>query len=258
MPRSYNQAWYDADIAKGAAKGAATGAAAGSFLGWLGSLIGGIIGAGAGLASGYATADKNKASWNTQQDALEKGYKEAYTTSRQNYNDTKTSINQNNSSLSEVNTWLDNYGTYYNQQVGQQIATGKSNYSQLAGNWADSEVLAASRGQLGGSSTLVSEQNKQTLSDYVGSDLMLDDSGGLFGNTITLLKSSLASELSSNNSTHDNILIALYGDGTTNNLGLVKNLEIASNNMKNAKQGVYDTTASEDSYNKWKEENYVG
>ena len=247
---------------------ALTGASVGGLIGTAfgATAIGAGIGAGVGAVAGFlygifsggdTAASQAEDAWNAQMDQYELQYKTDYTTTRNLYTNTQTSISENKENLSEVDSWLSNYGTYYNQQVGTQVSTGKSNYTTLAENWATSEVTAASRGQLGGSSTLISSQNKQSLVDYVGEDLMLDDNGGVYGNTISLLKSSLADELSSYSSTHDNILTALYGDGTGNNIGLIKTLEVAANNMETSKEGVYNTTSSEDTYQQWVEDNSV-
>ena len=61
---------------------------------------------------------------------------------------------------------------------------GEANYSQLMANWQGAELVNATRGQTGGSAALVAQSQELQLERFAGSDLRLDENGGIFGNAL--------------------------------------------------------------------------
>ena len=93
-------------------------------------------------------------------------------------------IKAGESSLASANEWLNRYDAYYATQVGQMIDQGMGQYQTLNANWQNQLTLAAERGQSGGTASILSAIQRQSLVNYVGEDLTLDAEGGTFGGVL--------------------------------------------------------------------------
>lgn len=97
--------------------------------------------------------------------------------------------------IDTVDDLIGNWQMSYDAQTKSAKEQGKNTFSQLLANWSDAEVMAADRG-MGGSMSLVAEQQKQRAIAYAGDDLSLGGTDGIFGASYASLLAGLASERS--------------------------------------------------------------
>lgn len=129
---------------------------------------------------------------------LQQEYTAAYESSYQNYlnaqqwatslegqiADTEVNIMQTEANISSFDQTLVRWQSQYDTQRQQLQMEGEANYSQLMANWQGAELVNATRGQTGGSAALVAQSQELQLERFAGSDLRLDENGGIFGNAL--------------------------------------------------------------------------
>lgn len=97
--------------------------------------------------------------------------------------------------LDTVDDLIGNWQNSYDAQTLSAKAEGQDNLTALLSNWSDAEVMAADRG-MGGSMSLVAQQQKQRAVAYAGSDLSLAGGDGIYGAAYATLVANLNSERS--------------------------------------------------------------
>lgn len=98
--------------------------------------------------------------------------------------DTEIAIDQSEANISAFDQSLVRWQSQYDIQRNQLQMEAESNYSQLMQNWQGAELVNATRGQTGGSAALVAQSQLDQVERLAGSDLRLDDNGGLFGTSL--------------------------------------------------------------------------
>ncbi len=116
------------------------------------------------------------------------------------YENTKLQIQQANANLASSEEWLSRYGDYYDYIMAQQqlgvdqanagitslIQSGVSDYSTLRANMENQLTLAAERGLSGGTASLLSSIQRQSMINAFGTDMTIDAEGGVFGNQLQM------------------------------------------------------------------------
>lgn len=97
--------------------------------------------------------------------------------------------------LDTVDDLIGNWQNSYDAQTLSAKDQGQQNLTALLSNWSDAEVMAADRG-MGGSMSLVAQQQKQRAVAYAGSDLSLAGGDGIYGAAYATLVANLNSERS--------------------------------------------------------------
>lgn len=95
--------------------------------------------------------------------------------------------------IDTVDDLIGNWQNSYDAQTLSAKSEGQENLSTLLSNWSDAEVMAADRG-MGGSMSLVAQQQKQKAIAYAGSDLSLAGDDGIYGAAYATLVSNLSSQ----------------------------------------------------------------
>ena len=98
--------------------------------------------------------------------------------------DTQIAIDQTEANISAFDQSLVRWQQQYDIQREQLQMEGEANYAQLMQNWQGVELVNATRGQTGGSASLVAQSQLDQVERLAGADLKLDDNGGLFGTSI--------------------------------------------------------------------------
>lgn len=98
-----------------------------------------------------------------------------------NISNAETDILQTQANISSFDQSLVRWQSQYDQQRLQIQSAGESAYSQLMQNWQGAELINATRGQTGGSASLVAQSQLQQVERLTGADLKLDSNGGTFG-----------------------------------------------------------------------------
>ena len=97
--------------------------------------------------------------------------------------------------IDTVDDLIGNWQNSYDAQTLSAKSEGQENLNTLLSNWSDAEVMAADRG-MGGSMSLVAQQQKQKAIAYAGSDLSLAGDDGLYGASYATLVASLNNQYS--------------------------------------------------------------
>lgn len=121
-------------------------------------------------------------------------YKQQYSVYTQQANTVEAQIAQLQLQNEQIDDYLDNYTSYYDQQMGQQYLQGRQQYSQAAGALSDSLVSNAAAGHIGGSSGIAAQQAESDLKYLYGNDMSMGGSDGLYGQAVAQLKSDLSNE----------------------------------------------------------------
>ena len=163
---------------------------------------GGQVAGAALIAGGFtnmvSTGLNESAKAREEQLQLQQEYTAAYESSYQNYlnaqqwatslegqiADTEVNIMQTEANISSFDQTLVRWQSQYDTQRQQLQMEGEANYSQLMANWQGAELVNAARGQIGGSAALVAQSQELQLERFAGSDLRLDENGGIFGNAL--------------------------------------------------------------------------
>ena len=95
--------------------------------------------------------------------------------------DLEIDILQNEANISSFDQALVRWQSQANQQRQQLQVEAESSYSQLMQNWQGAELVNATRGQTGGSAALVAESQAMQVERLAGSDMKLDQYGGMYG-----------------------------------------------------------------------------
>jgi hypothetical protein len=106
----------------------------------------------------------------------------------------KAAIEQQQFNISAYQRWLDNYSEYYATETGkaraginQYKAEGQSNYEALLGTMSTVDAVAGATGRAaaGSSMAMAGGKARQNTVDYVGEDMKLDMTGGIYGEQLT-------------------------------------------------------------------------
>ena len=106
------------------------------------------------------------------------------TTLQGQISDTEIAIDQSEANISAFDQSLVRWQSQYDIQRNQLQMEGEANYAQLMQNWQGAELVNATRGQAGGSAALVAQSQLDQVERLAGSDLRLDENGGLFGTSL--------------------------------------------------------------------------
>ena len=106
------------------------------------------------------------------------------TTLQGQISDTEIAIDQSEANISAFDQSLVRWQSQYDIQRNQLQMEGEANYAQLMQNWQGVELVNATRGQTGGSAALVARSHLDQVERLAGSDLRLDENGGLFGTSL--------------------------------------------------------------------------
>ena len=106
------------------------------------------------------------------------------TTLQGQISDTEIAIDQSEANISAFDQSLVRWQSQYDIQRKQLQMEGEANYAQLMQNWQGAELVNATRGQTGGSAALVAQGHLDQVERLAGTDLRLDDNGGLFGTSL--------------------------------------------------------------------------
>ena len=106
------------------------------------------------------------------------------TTLQGQISDTEIAIDQSEANISAFDQSLVRWQSQYDIQREQLQMEGEANYAQLMQNWQGAELVNATRGQSGGSAALVAQGHLDQVERLAGTDLRLDDNGGLFGTSL--------------------------------------------------------------------------
>ena len=148
-----------------------------------------IAAAGFALVGGIAwIAESIKAN---QRKKYKAAYDEAYTAYQNAQNtvnqleaqvtETELAIDQTEANISAFDQTLVRWQSQYDQQLQSLQLEGEASYNELMSNWQGAELVNATRGQTGGSAELVAQSQMAQVERLAGSDLRLDDNGGMFG-----------------------------------------------------------------------------
>ncbi len=135
--------------------------------------------------------------------------------------------------IDTVDDLIGNWQMSYDAQTKSAKEQGKNTFSQLLANWSDAEVMAADRG-MGGSMSLVAEQQKQRAIAYAGDDLSLGGTDGIFGASYASLLAGLASERSQ----YDTQKSLLAGSLDLTQISLQNELESWTTTLGNKQQAL--------------------
>ena len=162
-----------------------------------GQAVGGLM-----IAGGFGSMVKGGLNASAEASAeklqMQQEYTAAYENAYQNYlnaqqwatslegqiADTEVSILQTEANISSFDQTLVRWQSQYDQQRTQLQMQGESAYSELMQNWQGAELVNATRGQTGGSADLVAMSQEMQVERLAGSDLKLDQNGGLFGTAL--------------------------------------------------------------------------
>lgn len=207
--------------------GVASGAAIGSsFAPGLGTAIGGFFGGLLGLVSGaFQSSSEDKMRELREQqlrDQTMAGLGSNYDAAQSLFVSQDAEIRQLQYNNSQLSDYMNEYAKAYQQSIASNFETGLSQYRQLMSNFTSAETSAAAMGHIGGSSGLVVEQYREDVQRYVGADMLLDENGGLFGQSMQQLfeKTNQLSKDASQQFGINNE--ALYGNAETGDIGLLK------------------------------------
>lgn len=174
---------------------AVAGIAVGALFGWTGlgaAAAGAMIGGGVSMISGGVNDM-------LEQDRIEieeqNSYTEAYQQASNNYtqqqslanslqaniSSLETDILQTEANISAFDQTLVRWQSQYDQQRQSMQLETEGTYQQLLQNWQGVELVNATRGQAGGSASLVAQSRMAQVERLAGSDLKLDSSGGIYG-----------------------------------------------------------------------------
>ena len=154
-----------------------------------------IAGIGVGMvANGANTLSEEERKKLEQQQTFKDAYESAYSGYMQSQQlassieasitNTQTDILQTEANISSFDQTLVRWQSQYDQQRQQLQMEGESAYAQLMQNWQGAELVNATRGQTGGSASLVAQGQLDQVERLAGADLRLDDNGGLFGTAL--------------------------------------------------------------------------
>ena len=91
-----------------------------------------------------------------------------------------TQVGQAEVEISTYDDYLNSWQGMYNEQIAHTESKGKGDLNALLSNWSDAEVIAADRGA-SGSMSLIAKQEKNKAIEYAGEDLSIAGDDGLFG-----------------------------------------------------------------------------
>lgn len=166
------------DTVVGIGRGMVSGAVVGGVAGGIGAIPGMIIGGFVGGATGLLNSADTQNEGNTSD---ELGYVDNYNAAKKAQSDTDAQILIDKASLSSAETSLTNYDSLISnwsetQALNNYAFNQKSDntFSSLMDNFTGSEVIGSAKGQMGGSSALLSSIEKGKASEYAGTDLTLN------------------------------------------------------------------------------------
>ena len=102
-----------------------------------------------------------------------------------NIDQTEISIAQTEANISAFDQTLVRWQSQYDQQRQALQMQGEADYQVFMQNWQGAELANAARGQTGGSAALVAESQRAQVERYAGSDMRLDQNGGLYGTALS-------------------------------------------------------------------------
>lgn len=98
-----------------------------------------------------------------------------------NISSLETDILQTEANISAFDQTLVRWQSQYDQQRQSMQLETEGTYQQLLQNWQGVELANATRGQAGGSASLVAQSRMAQVERLAGSDLKLDSNGGIYG-----------------------------------------------------------------------------
>lgn len=181
-----------AGIIGGAGSGWVSGAAVGSILPGIGTLAGAIIGAVGGAIvgglSGHASDKQQEANEKSRRLRINEMYQDQYISAKQNYDANYTNyenaligLKQSEANINAYDQALMRWQDQYDIGLGQIQRQGEADYRTVMGNFSDQAYVNAMTGQTGGTADLLAQQRRDQVVSLVGSDLRLDDNGGIYG-----------------------------------------------------------------------------
>ena len=174
------------------------GIAVGAIAGWTGIgavAAGAMIGGGVGMIGGgvgdMLEEDRIEIEEQNQYTAAYQTASGNYTTQQTlanslqaNISSLETDILQTEANISSFDQALVRWQSQYDQQRRSLQLETEGTYRQLLQNWQGVELVNATRGQSGGSASLVAQSQMAQVERLAGSDLKLDQYGGIYGDAL--------------------------------------------------------------------------
>ena len=150
------------------------------------------------LSGGYSTMESESVEKEKQKLEEQQGWIDAYNNAYSSYlqqlementvssniTSLEGSILQTQANISSFDQALTRWQSQYDQQLLSLQQQGESSYSALMQNWQGVELVNATRGQTGGSASLVAQSQLEQLERLAGADLRLDSTGGIYGTAL--------------------------------------------------------------------------
>lgn len=150
------------------------------------------------LSGGYSTMESESVEKEKQKLEEQQGWIDAYNNAYSSYlqqlementvsaniTSLEGSILQTQANISSFDQALTRWQSQYDQQLLSLQQQGESSYSALMQNWQGVELVNATRGQTGGSASLVAQSQLEQLERIAGADLHLDSTGGIYGTAL--------------------------------------------------------------------------
>lgn len=150
------------------------------------------------LSGGYSTMESESVEKEKQKLEEQQGWIDAYNNAYSSYlqqlementvsaniTSLEGSILQTQANISSFDQALTRWQSQYDQQLLSLQQQGESSYSALMQNWQGVELVNATRGQTGGSASLVAQSQLEQLERLAGADLHLDSAGGIYGTAL--------------------------------------------------------------------------
>ena len=150
------------------------------------------------LSGGYSTMESESVEKEKQKLEEQQGWIDAYNNAYSSYlqqlementvsaniTSLEGSILQTQTNISSFDQALTRWQSQYDQQLLSLQQQGESSYSALMQNWQGVELVNATRGQTGGSASLVAQSQLEQLERLAGADLRLDSTGGIYGTAL--------------------------------------------------------------------------
>lgn len=150
------------------------------------------------LSGGYSTMESESVEKEKQKLEEQQGWIDAYNNAYSSYlqqlementvsaniTSLEGSILQTQANISSFDQALTRWQSQYDQQLLSLQQQGDSSYSALMQNWQGVELVNATRGQTGGSASLVAQSQLEQLERLAGADLHLDSAGGIYGTAL--------------------------------------------------------------------------
>lgn len=157
-----------------------------------GAIIGFIAGAGVSIATNVVETQERA---QKEKEAYEEAYNQAYSQYAQaedlyyqneyNIEQTGLAAAQTQANISGFDQTLRRWQTQYDIEKQSLQQQAESQYDALMSNWQGTELLAAARGQSGGSADIIAQQRQNQVAQLAGSDLILDQYGGTYGTSLS-------------------------------------------------------------------------